>query len=327
MATRYADLVDPQVVMETIPGDYANQAKLIASGVAAMEPGSVEGTRADFIKETLFESEDEGQAIGVDGEITLKDKTQTLYHIPVFFRADGALLDDIADEITSKTSREATLEVSNAVQRKSTQMMDSAMIHALEGCGLKLANSAENYLDTSTSALTLSLIQKAKATRNDEGAMINAIMVMRSLMWHYLCSLGLVANDSNTMTQTKRDEILIRNTLGTLLGMDTLMTDKLSLAGDGDYYSYLVERGAIRLKSSGTAPQVDPIIRTERGFQDIVKFRFKMGCGLAGMSWSAAATDVVTNTDLATYTNWARAKDYAKNVPLVVIRCPAPTIS
>lgn len=326
MATEYADIVDPEVIEETIPDDYQDNAKLVVSGLVTREPEPLEGTQASFIKETLFEGDDEGQAIGINGEITLKDKSQTKYQIPVFWRADGCLMDDIEGEITPKRKRSIQLEASNAVQRKALQMQDTSCVYILEGCGMYLASVPENYLDTAAVQVTLSLLQSAKSQRNDEGAFDNGILLVRSLMYHRFCSLNLVQNDSNTLTDAKRTEVLQTGTLGVILGMNFLMTDKLAVAADGDYYSYLCEKSALRIKGTG-APKVDPIVRAERNFQDIIKFRFKLGGHINGMDWQGTASDLVTNAQLATAANWARAKTYAKNVPIVVMRSPVPTMA
>jgi hypothetical protein len=323
MATRYADVVDPQVIVETIPDDYQNKAQIIQSGLAMLDGDPAEGTQASWIKETLFEGDAAGQAIAMDGSVSLSDKAQVKYQVPLFYRADGALLQDIEGEITSKVKRDAALNISNSIERKSNQIVDTTMIKILEGCSYKLENANENFYDTSSSQISLDAIEACKATRGDQGDFDNGVIIVRGAVYHKLVRLGLVTWSNATMTNEYRQMVQSTGGLPQILGLQIFQTDKLALAGDGDYYCFIAEKGALKVKGR-VKPDIDPLVRAERQFADIVKFKLKLGGGIVGMSWGGTASDLVTNTQLATYTNWSRAKTYAKDVPLCVLRIPVP---
>ena len=109
-----------------------------------------------------------------------------------------------------------------------------------------------------------------------------------------------------------------------ILGLQIFQTDKIStVSGSTDHYLYIAERGALRIKGR-VRPDLDPIVRAERQFADIIKFKMKLGGGLLGMSWGGSASDLVTNSSLATATNWSKAKTYWKDIPMCVLRASVP---
>ena len=88
----------------------------------------------------------------------------------------------------------------------------------------------------------------------------------------------------------------------------------------------VIERGALVMRLSG-APSIDPVIRSTRSFKDSIKFKVSMGGIVKGLSWSASKVNpaTVTNTSLATGTNYEKAATNMKNVPMCVVRFDAPT--
>lgn len=323
MATRYADIIDPEVIIETIPDDYQNKAKIIDSGIAMIEGAPAEGTQASMIIETLFEGDDSGQAIAMDSAISLADKSQEKYQVPLFWRADGALLQDLEGEITSKVRRDATLNISNAISRKASQIVDTTMMAVLEGNAGAIISNGTNYLNLGTQ-ITLDGIEKLKATRGDQGDFDNGVLVMRGTMYHKLARLGLVTWSNATMTNEYRQQVQATGSIGQILGLSIFQTDKLSTASSStDHYVLMAERSALHIKGR-VAPDLDPIVRSERSFADIIKFKMKLGGGLVGMSWGGTASDLVTNTSLQTATNWSKAKTYWKDIPMCVLRASVP---
>jgi len=126
------------------------------------------------------------------------------------------------------------------------------------------------------------------------------------------------------MTNEYRQMAQATGSIAQILGLQIFQTDKIStVSGSTDHYLYIAERGALRIKGR-VRPDLDPIVRAERQFADIIKFKMKLGGGLLGMSWGGSASDLVTNSSLATATNWSKAKTYWKDIPMCVLRASVP---
>lgn len=322
MATRYADIIDPQVISNLIPGDWLNSIALVKSGLVRVDSGVIASTQSDFVREDVFNTEEDGQAIGVGGSISIKSKSQAKYSIPVVARADGASFDDIAEEITPDVKMSTQNNLTEAILKKSESMVDGVLVNTIMGCGLKLAALAKNYKDAGSSALSLALIQEAKAQRGDQGLFMGGFIAMKGLVYFKLGALGCVT--APTVGLAKQDQIVQMGTIGSILGMTPVMSDRIADFSDTDVPLYLLENQALILKG-GVAPAVDPILRSENSFQDIVKFMLRCGATVSGMGWTASKADVVTNADLATVGNWAQAAYASKNVKMAVLRVPAVT--
>lgn len=327
MGIKYSELIDPQVIEKIVGADYQNEARLVQSGIISREGLPPEGTHVSWIKETIFSGDDEGQAIGVDTEITLKNKVQVKYQLPIFDRADGAELDDISEEIMAKRGREGVeADFANAISAKAAQMVDTAGIKIIDGCGAFIVTDTNNYNDASASQANLVDLEETKSKRGEKGTSFDSgFMIMRGLMYHKLASLGLVASTSNTMGNMAQNEIVRGGLTGTILNMNLFSTDKIALAGT-DHYIHFIERGALRMLL-GAMPDIDPVLRGTRKFTSISKFRVKMGGVVSGLSWSASQSNPAntTNTALATGTNWEQAATNIKNVPMAVVKFAAPT--
>lgn len=334
----YSDYIDPQVIAANIGADYANESKIFNSGIVRDMGAPSEGSQVEWIKTALFSGNPEGQAIGVGTEINLEEEEQTSYALPIFSRADGALIDQEAERIISKApymglSFEQVQEkimqsMTEAVNTQAMQMYDSALAKVLSGCTEYMATNDINYLDTAADQIALndftqvlSEVGEAASRFTDGGAFV----VLKGDMKQKLISLGLVAATSNTMGNIQQDEIVRTGSLGTLLGMNVLDTDKIDGTDDTDQYISIVGRGS--MPAFRSVIDVRPLQEKERSFQEILKFRFHGGSVVDGLSWSANKSNIVTNTQLATGTNYETAASNTKNIPLCVIRTPAPTFS
>lgn len=322
MAQRYSDIVDPQNIEMTVADDYQFEVRLLNSGILRNEGVPTEGTHLTTIKQTLFEGNGEGQAIGVDSEITLKNKTQGEFQLPIVERADGAEFDDIADAIVAKRGKDdIRLEVQQAVSRQSAQMADFVGIKILNGITKFIETAAVNFLDSGANDISLSFINRALATKGETATNMTdggGFAVMRSSQFFKLQDLGLVAATSNTMGNMKQDEIVRGGLKGTLLGMNTFVTNKYPLVSGGDQYVMFLEPNSLRFLMAPV--QVDPFQRQVRAFKDVLKFKIRLGGILDGISWSASKTNIVTNTTLATGTNYELLKTHWGDVPAVVLR-------
>ena len=328
MAITYADIYDPEVLTKMIGADYQNEVRLFNSGVVSKEGAPQEGSFIQWLKQTIFSTDDEGQTIGVGSEISLKNKVQTDYAMPLVWRADGVELDDVSEDIMAKLQKEgAEADMANAISAKAAHMIDSAGIKIIDGCGAFLITDGNNYNNANGSQANLVDLEETKAKRGEKGQSFDGgFMVMRGLMYHKLASLGLVAATSNTMGNMKQDEVVRGGLTGTLLNMNLLATDKIALEAGGDHYIHFIEAGALRMKMANTL-SIDPVVRSQRAFTDSIKFKVSFAGMVDGLSWGSAKANpaAVTNTALATGTNYEQAATNIKNVRMAVVRFDAPT--
>jgi hypothetical protein len=322
---RYADVIDPQVVAEIIPGDWQNSIQIVQSGLVSFAGEPLSSSLEDFIREDLFNSDEDGQTVGVGSQIDLKDLVQNKYSIPIVNRADGATLDDIEGDITAQVRTKVQDNFIERVMEKAGRMLEGVAIATAVGCGAKLVSAAENYKDGNGSQVSLALINELRSKRGDQGKFQGGFMLMRGDMLFKLGALGLISESSNTTSVNFKDQIVNFGEFSKILGMTPVVSDRVpTVPSETDQYIYLMEAGAIKMKGAGR-PMIDPIIRATDAFADIVKFRIRVGGTVLGMGYSGTRSDKISNTDLQTATNWARAAKYAKNVKMAVLRVDAPT--
>jgi hypothetical protein len=336
MGILYSEFVDPQVLTDTIGADYLNQATFINSGAITRDGLPKEGSQMEWIKQTIFSGDTAGQTVGVGTEIDLKNKVQTDYALPIVWRADGAELDDISEDIMKKSGSkegaeaDASANLGVSISEKAGQMIDDVAINILDGSTKFIQTDANNYQNDNGSQVSLKGLEQCKSTRGENGKKFEGgFMVMRGLMYHQLAALGLIAATSNTMGNMKQDELVRTGILGSMLGMNIISTDKISLDSGGvDHLISLIEAGSLKMKMGGLL-NIDPVIRGTRSFTSSIKFKVSAGGIMEGLSWSAAKVNpaTVTNTVLATGTNYEQAATNIKNVPMAVYRCDAPSFA
>jgi hypothetical protein len=335
MSIKYSDFIDPEVLEGIVGADYQNEAKLITSGVVTRSGTPNESTQIEWIKETLFSTDTSGQTIGVDTEIDLKNKTQASYAMPIVWRADGAELDDISEEIMAKRGgtdlaiESATTDLANGITVKAGQMVDDVAISIIDGSAQWIITDSNNYNNANGSQFNLVDLEQTRSLRGEKGVNFEGgFMIMRGVMYHKAAALGLVASTSNTMGNMAQDEIVRSGVVGSILGMNILPTDKIALESSGgvDHIVTFIERGALNMKLSGS-PAIDPVIRATRSFKDSIKFKISLGGIVKGLSWGSAKANpaTITNTTLGTGTNYEQAATNIKNVPMACVRFDAPT--
>lgn len=332
MGITYADIYDPETMTVMIGADYQNEARLVTSGLVSSAglPNLGEGSQIQWIKQTMFSSDDEGQTLGIGTELSLKNKVQENYAAPLFWRGDGVELDDISEEVMIKLQTDgAEADMANAISAKSAQMIDSAGIKIVDGCGAFIVSNATNYNNATGVQVNLVDLEQTKSKRGEKGVNFAAgHMVMRGLMYHQIAALGLIAATSNTLGNMKQGEIVTGGLKGTLLDMNIFVTDKVALVAGGEHYIHFLEKGALRMKLAGGV-HIDPVLRGRRAFLDTIKFKVASAGIVTGLAWSGAKVNpaAITNTALATGTNYELAATYIKNVPMCTARFAAPTFA
>lgn len=307
----YSNAVDLKVLSGLIGTDWQYKSVLSQLGVLAVDGRPLPtGTQTTTVRGQIFETDDEGQAVGFATSLSFKDATQTEMVAPIAVRADGATLWDIQGEVQAGGPI-SEADLATQIRAKSAQMLDTAVIKIIEGCGA--ANTGNQ--DGSGAALTLALVNQARFARDDYAmGFQNGVFLCRSEIGQFIHGLGLVAATSNTWGITGQN-IALTGTIPAVQGMQLAISDKLTAIDANDSYAYLLEKNSIIFRGSET-----PVIKmsdVEEGFGMRVKFRIRFAAVVRGMSWKGGASDVYTSADLAASANWELKAAYAKHVPMV----------
>lgn len=306
----YSNIVDLKVLQGLVGTDYANKSVLFNLGVLQMDGRPLPtGTQTTIVRGQIFESDEDGQAIGVGTDVSFKDASQTEMIAPIVVRADGATLWDIQGEIQAGGPT-SEADLAQQINAKAASMLDTAVIKILEGCAA--ANTGNQTGSGAT--ITLDLINDARWVRDDYApGFQNGVFLCRSEIAQKIHSLGLVAATSNTFGISGAG-IALQGTIPLLQGMNVAVSDKLTAIDSNDSYAYLLERNSILFRGSEA-----PVIKmsdVENGFGTRVKFRVRFAAVVRGMSWTGGGSDVYTNAELATSGSWTLRAAQAKHVPV-----------
>jgi len=321
MSENYSDVVVDNVIGQIIGTRYVNEAKLIAAGLVENQGVVTQGTADEWIRETLFQGSSSGQVVSVGSEFSLKGRSQEKYQVPKFWRGDAVAIDPIFDEISSKAARDMETQIGEAVSKAAGQNLNAAMIAILNGFGAWAKANSENYVADKSSQISFPSLQEAKATRGDQGMFDSGVIAARSPEIHKLYATAQVAATSNTAGAQAQDSVISTGNYvnGTVLGMTLLMDDAIALDSDDSLpFVYLMDRGAFGAKFA-PQPKVITGIKDARMLGEVTQYYFSAAAGIKGMSYSGTINDKVSNTDLATGTNWALAATDAKFVPVAVL--------
>lgn len=309
--TYTSNVVDIPTLIGLFGTDWPNQAVAMKSGAVMLDTRPIPNTSQVInVRNQIFETEEDGQAIGIDGELNFKEQIQTSIYAPVVVRADAANIYTLQGEIQAGGPIDEAA-IAEQMRAKAAIMIDTAVVRAIEGIGAAITGNA--YGDGST--ITLDLLNSARWNRGDFGnAFQDGIILWRSEMMAKAMSLGLVAATSNTWGADAQNQIALRGTVPTVQGLYPFVSNKLALSG-ADQLAYLIEKNSVLLRAN-----LEPVVEIapiEKGFGHRVKFYIRMAIGFRGVGWSGAVSDIVTNDDLAASGNWALKAAQTKHVPIV----------
>jgi hypothetical protein len=203
--------------------------------------------------------------------------------------------------------------LSAEVSSKGGAMIDDSAVRVVEG--VAAANTANQ--SGSDTIWTLPTLNAARWKRGDAGNQFqNGFIFLRSELMEVLQSGGLVAPTSNTWGLIGTD-ISLTGMIPTIQGMYPVVTDKIDLVPSvGNHYAYLLEKGGLVIR--GSESPIIEIAKIPDGFGNRIMFAVRVAMGVPYMGWSGAS-DVITDTDLATAANWSLkvSSTKAKLVPLV----------
>jgi len=328
MSENYSDVVVDNEIGRIIGTRYTNEAKFVAAGLVDNQGMVQQGTADEWIRESIFQDSSSGQVVSVGSEFSLKGRSQAKYQVPKVWRGDAVSIDPIFDEISSKASRDMDTRIAEAVSKAAGQNINAVMTSVLNGFGNWAKDNTTNYVDDKSNQITFAKLVAAKAERGDQGQFDSGIIVGRSSEIYKLASLGTVAATSNTAGAAAQDSVISsgRFVNETVLGMSLLMDDGIALDADDDKpFIYLMERGAFGAKYS-PQPNVVTGLKDVRMLGEVTQYYFSVATGIKGMSYSGTINDKVTDTQLATASNWSIAASDAKFVPVSVLATAVTTL-
>lgn len=308
----YTDnVVDLKVLRELVGSDWTNESVLVQSGVIEMDNTPLpSGTYSVAVRNQMFEDDEEGQALGIGSSLSSKERTQIEISHPIIRRGNVGLIDDIQGEVQAGGPDDIA-RIAQEARRAAAVYFDTAVLQALFGGAA--ANTGNQV--GSGGIISLDLLNQLKWVRGDYGSRFqNGALLMRSTVAQTMWGLGLIAQTSNTFGVQGQNSIVLSGIAPKVLGMDVLVSDKITPPDATDEYIYALEKGAIKVRGDMT-----PKFRfsdVENGFADKIKFRITFSAGIKGIKWAGSQQDIYTNAELATSTNWALGARSAKHVPV-----------
>lgn len=308
----YTDnVIDLKVLTGLVGSDWTNESVLVQSGVIEMDSTPLpSGTYSVAVRNQMFEDDEEGQALGIGSSLSSKERTQIEISHPIIRRGNVGLIDDIQGEIQAGGADNIE-RIAQEARRAAAVYFDTAVLQALFGGAA--ANTGNQV--GSGAIVSLDLLNQLKWVRGDYGSRFqNGALLMRSTVAQTMWGLGLIAQTSNTFGVQGQNSIVLSGIAPKVLGMDVLVSDKITPPDATDEYVYALEKGAIKVRGD-----MIPKFRfsdVENGFADKIKFRISFSAGIKGMKWAGSQQDIYTNAELATSTNWSLGARSAKHVPV-----------
>jgi hypothetical protein len=306
------NVYDPEVLMGTLGKNWLYQTKMMREfpELFVVDQAPVEGTQASQVRESFFQGTS-GQVTAIGGTISPVNRAQTLETHPNMWR-DGAIVEDdkTLDIISKKGGQSALATYLNASREALDQWLEDSFVATTEGVGGALTDNQFG----NGAIVDLATLVAGKAKFGDQGVVLNGgVIGMRSELYYVLMGLGLVAMTANTFGAEAQNQMVRSGVLiETVLGMRPLVMDKFSEAAAGDHYVYLIGPQAILLRG-GTVPQIETARNTNnRQFATTTLLRTRFGLGFRNTTWSAAASVIVSDTDLATSGNWSGSDTASK---------------
>jgi hypothetical protein len=275
--------------------------------------------RVTWIRSKVLEGDPDGQTIGIDTVLTPASMTQKKYQIPVVNRGSRIYVDEVFEDINS-ANRDYVKKIEGdyaaKIQDKVAQYTEGLLIRTLEGASAAI--TANQY--TTSSQFALTDFTEAARKRGDSGVNKGGNLICKSDLVYKLESLGLDTRADTTYSDALKDNLLRNGNVDKYLRYVPVSTDRLTDPDDDNEYAYIVEEGALIL-GNPMMPTVS-IVEADDRMGEYIKYRIITPVGMEGVSYGGTINDEITNSDLATSTNWESALEYDKNIPVVRIQYP-----
>ena len=334
MSTEYANLVDPQLLAANIDADYANESRLVRSGIVRIDGVPEEGTHYGWVKNKMFAGQS-GQAVGVGTELSVSSKEQSEFQLPIVKRGNSGELDNTFEQIRKKAARqswttrqveeEIAISLDAALRTNAGQTLDDLMMSALMGVASHCKTNSINYQDSSGSQVSLDLLGQALATKGEAASTItsNGYLACTGAMRMKLLRLGLIASQSTTVGLDNQNRYVNEGMVERILGMNIIDSDKITAPDASDQWLIMLEPEAMTAKNGALtvyAPQ-----KIERRDAFVQEYYFRAGGIVNGFSWNASKTNVVSDSDLSTGTNYEVFAENNKNLPIAILEVDDPS--
>jgi hypothetical protein len=225
--------------------------------------------------------------------------------------------DDVIQEIIAKGVEGAgnmNAEYAESAKLAGAQWLENSIIKIIEGTGAALTSNQAGAGATATLALLLA----GPAALGDQGSTLSGgARVCRSELYWMLAALGLIAATSNTFGNAAQDAMVKKGDFeGEFLGGVIFSSDKITASTGTDHYMYFIGPQSIVLRAN-ESPDIEMARKTVKGqFGWLMNLRVSFAAGFKGVNWSAAGSDSLSDSDLATSGNWALADTDSKYVRL-----------
>jgi hypothetical protein len=317
----YGDVQDlvfnPEVITGIMGQKWVYAAKVWQSGILASDSLPLEGLQSTMILQKMFQGRS-GQALKAGGTISLANKNQITALSPIIFRYDGVETPDIEAEVEKKGVDMMNASMAESISGAGAEYVDDSVVKAVEGIGAML--TANQYDHSATGDITLAAIATAMQKLGDNSdAIQGGAIIMRSEKYATLLGLGLVAATSNTYGNAAQDEMVRQGRLPVnILGLTPIVSDKVAKDTNSpfDYFTYIVGRQALDFGYAG-APDIDTQKAYAKHKTIATTFKLKYKVGAVGVGWGGSAKEDVSDTELATSSNWSLKALSAKNVLIV----------
>jgi hypothetical protein len=322
MATpSYSDKVDPEMIEKIIGQNWEFNTRLFNLGILKRDPRPLQGTQVTNIRSTRFQAYD-GQNVAIGDPVSSVVETQTTSVHPIIWKYRATTLSDIAAEIEVKDAETINVGLAGEIQKASAQDQEDSIIATIKGVGAALT---ANQSGATTTTITLATLLDGKAALEDMGESLNGgIALMRSEPYYFAAKLGLVASTSNTMGPVHQTTTVNDGSLPSeLFGMTPIISNKLASLGSDGYYIYYIGREAINIQGSGAPNVKSADLTSNRIWGSNVLSNISFGIGFYGTSFGASASETISDTALATSTNWSLSDSYAKYVKIARVACKA----
>lgn len=315
-APTLSNIYDPEVITKVIGDGWVTDAKIVQSGVAAVESLPNQGSQIFLVRDRKFQ-DSSGQAIASGGTIAATVATQTKVTHPKLWRYGSMEEPDVLEDVRLKGVAEENADVASSIRAAAIQYVDDSAIACIKGTGAALTGNQYDGHGATIDALD-DLVNSIEVLGEKGFALQGGGIALRSAPYFKLVKLGLVAATSNTFGNALQDQIARQGMLpSNILGMTPIVTDKLESLGSNLYYMYFLGRGAMAIHGA-TTPVVEVARKAAlREFTTVTNFKMAFGVGFYGVTWGGAASETVSDTDLATSANWTLSYSSATQVAIV----------
>jgi hypothetical protein len=322
----YDTVLDLAYIKEVITGmmakDWLYKSKVYQSGLLGLVGFPANALTAKDILHKTFQDVD-SQSIKAGQTLTLGNASSQAVVSPIVIQYAAIEEPELAGEVGALSVQERDMAFTEGANIKAANIIDDEIISMIEGVSATLSATNTDTANNGSTAEVSDMIAAMYKLGDNADALIGGGIIMRSLVAQHLNVLGAAAMTANVWGNEAQNNMIKNGGLPVnILGMTPIVTNKLSLSSGSKPYTYLVAQKSVLLGYQG---QPDFDVNAKYGaFKTkayIMQVKTKIGIPL--MSWTLAAKEDISNTELATSTSWEFKGTDAKNVAIVRVETAA----